>query len=557
MAAINPPSEPPRPAGWCCDLLDHAPIALAKLDLDGAVVTANTLFQALVGDDGEGGFNLTAFRQVVLGFLAGRPVPPVVAIPGSDGGRHLVQVWLSSTPDGGALAAVAELQDESRAAGNDIAYQAVTEQLADAVLVIEGQTIVWASPATRMVLGRAPDDLVGASTSSVLTYLHPDDPRPVGVVRDGSVTTLRLRVRTGWGDYRWFELRIKTHVMDGDRSAIKYAVIRDVDEQVELTRSLQRLQANTHVVIDAVRAILTTGDGADAILQAATNITNARLTALLRPDGHGDLVVSAAHPAILIGMRAPVSGRSAVARCFHRGTPVWIDDAAADGRLDPALISRVEELVSPIGSLAFYPVVHHGQCLAVLVVGCGPDTDPPRSHESALELLASETALALHHQELVRELERLSTLDPLTGACNRRAWNEATARELPRAAREPHPLSVLLIDIDHFKQFNDTHGHAAGDAFLRAAAAAWQERLRPGDVLCRWGGEEFAVLLPSCARDGARVVADDLRMRTPAGATCSVGIAQWELGESADELIARADRRLYTAKSAGRDRVHT
>jgi diguanylate cyclase (GGDEF)-like protein len=162
----------------------------------------------------------------------------------------------------------------------------------------------------------------------------------------------------------------------------------------------------------------------------------------------------------------------------------------------------------------------------------------------------------LHHQELVRELERLSTLDPLTGACNRRAWNEAMARELPRAAREQHPLSVLVIDIDHFKKFNDTHGHAAGDAFLQAAAAAWQERLRPGDVLCRWGGEEFAVLLPSCARDGARVVADDLRTRTPAGATCSVGIAQWEPGQSADELIARADRCLYAAKSAGRDRVH-
>ena len=108
-----------------------------------------------------------------------------------------------------------------------------------------------------------------------------------------------------------------------------------------------------------------------------------------------------------------------------------------------------------------------------------------------------------------------------------------------------------MIDIDHFKAFNDRHGHPSGDALLRRAAEAWRNRLRPGDIIARYGGEEFTVLLPDCGTPQALAVADALRTLMPSGQTCSVGVATWDGQESGPQLVARADEALYDAKRAG------
>lgn len=100
--------------------------------------------------------------------------------------------------------------------------------------------------------------------------------------------------------------------------------------------------------------------------------------------------------------------------------------------------------------------------------------------------------------EQVRVLARLARSDPLTGLANRRGWDEQLARELARARRSGEALSVALLDLDDFKALNDAHGHQAGDRLLLEAAAAWYGQLRDVDILCRWGGDEFAVLLPAC-----------------------------------------------------------
>jgi diguanylate cyclase (GGDEF)-like protein len=112
-----------------------------------------------------------------------------------------------------------------------------------------------------------------------------------------------------------------------------------------------------------------------------------------------------------------------------------------------------------------------------------------------------------------------------------------------------------MIDLDHFKQFNDEHGHAAGDRLLRACAVAWRSALRSEDTLARVGGEEFAVLLPRCSIIDATDVLERLRCATPSGATASVGVAEVQLHEDADHFLARADLALYEAKSAGRNRL--
>lgn len=153
------------------------------------------------------------------------------------------------------------------------------------------------------------------------------------------------------------------------------------------------------------------------------------------------------------------------------------------------------------------------------------------------------------------ELARLSRTDSLTGIANRRHLDEYLAREIERAARSGEPLSLVLLDMDHFKGFNDVHGHPSGDALLREATTAWGTTLRAADLLARFGGEEFAVVLPDCGAEHALIAAERLRAAIPSGQTASAGVAVLLPGGSADSLLARADAALYAAKRAGRDRA--
>lgn len=323
-------------------------------------------------------------------------------------------------------------------------------------------------------------------------------------------------------------------------------------------RALARQIRDAERIADAVRAVLRRQDGPQAITQAAQGITDAAVAALFQPDGHGDPVCTGSLPDSVQGLHVPVDGSSLVARCYEAGHPAWVEDWHADPRLDTERAAAAQAVAGvQLRTGVGYPITHDGRCLAVLVLGCPAAMPQLRQRAAMVDLLATETALALSHEALLLELERLSGSDPLTGAANRRAWELALSRELPRAVREGHPICLLVIDLDHFKQYNDVHGHTAGDRVLRAAVEAWQARLRPGDLLCRWGGEEFAVLLPNCTVWGGRVVAEALRALMPPEVTCSVGVAEWDHSETDHELIARADSYLYAAKAAGRDCVST
>ena len=157
-------------------------------------------------------------------------------------------------------------------------------------------------------------------------------------------------------------------------------------------------------------------------------------------------------------------------------------------------------------------------------------------------------------RRLAWQLRETAATDGLTGIANRRAWDQRLPGELARARREQRPVTVAMLDLDHFKRLNDTQGHAAGDDLLRSAGQRWSGMLRAGDLIARYGGEEFAVMLPVCDAKSAVAVIERLRAATPAGQTCSAGIACWDGEESGEELMARADAALYRAKAAGRDR---
>ena len=162
----------------------------------------------------------------------------------------------------------------------------------------------------------------------------------------------------------------------------------------------------------------------------------------------------------------------------------------------------------------------------------------------------------------------MASTDELKGVANRRAIEEALRRDLARADRDATPMSVILIDVDHFKSVNDTWGHATGDAVLSALGKLMRQLLRASDVAGRWGGEEFLCILPNTDSQGATVVAERLRTtlplntvagpRGPVQVTASFGVATVRgpgCRSASEGIMRRADSALYSAKEQGRDRI--
>jgi len=178
------------------------------------------------------------------------------------------------------------------------------------------------------------------------------------------------------------------------------------------------------------------------------------------------------------------------------------------------------------------------------------------------EARAALEASQLQMAQANRKLELLATIDPLTEAKNRRAWNEKLAEEWSRATRYGTPLSLVLLDVDKFKTYNDTFGHQAGDEVLRRVAQTAQSAIRVTDFLARYGGEEFALILPNTDAQGALVLAERLRAAIEGApwkerpVTASFGIATLDGDmKSSDDLTRAADEALYGAKEQGRNRV--
>ena len=249
---------------------------------------------------------------------------------------------------------------------------------------------------------------------------------------------------------------------------------------------------------------------------------------------------------------------------LRRGQPHW-SDTAAGGIVCPHLAA------APAATHLCLPMVGQGETLGVLHLEFAPADGEPRGVRYAQQRLgitvAGQIALSLASLRLRETLRDQSILDPLTGLFNRRFMQESLEREMMRARRKNHPISVLLLDIDHFKRFNDTFGHDAGDFVLQSLADLLRGFFRGDDVACRSGGEEFSVILPESVSRCAAARADELRAEVkklklqykdiPLGSiSVSVGVAAFpEHCATAEDLLKLADQCLYESKSAGRDRV--
>ncbi|MBC8329886.1 MAG: GGDEF domain-containing protein [Planctomycetes bacterium] len=226
--------------------------------------------------------------------------------------------------------------------------------------------------------------------------------------------------------------------------------------------------------------------------------------------------------------------------------------------------------LSPEQQMLCLPLLSEARILGLLTVGPAPATarlgGPPELMRSQLleyGVLARQFALALNNVRLREDLHQQATEDSLTGLANRREFEHCLARELARWRRYHEPFSLLVLDVDHFKELNDRQGHTQGDRFLEALAAGWRCMVRTEDCLSRIGGDEFAVLLVQAGKGAAVEKAEVLRasagsLETGSGFRCSVSVGVATVGEDGfdrDSLLRAADQALYRAKERGRDRV--
>ena len=183
-------------------------------------------------------------------------------------------------------------------------------------------------------------------------------------------------------------------------------------------------------------------------------------------------------------------------------------------------------------------------------------------------LLTAAAVLSTFIVIRARRLQQMSAVDRLTGVFNRSAFEQHLAEEADRSRRYARPFAVAILDVDHFKRFNDTHGHAGGDVVLRAVAQTLRRSVRKSDILARYGGEEFALILPETTAELVVAKLEVLRLavadakislgkrKRHVGVTVSIGVASWpDDGASTEDVVACADERLYEAKRRGRDRT--
>jgi diguanylate cyclase (GGDEF)-like protein len=377
---------------------------------------------------------------------------------------------------------------------------------------------------------------------------------------EGSETLAQEAVRAGVSAYI-------LKPFDGDEmlAAIGRA-LRDVQRQREMARMAADLTSRLRELeeLSSIGQAITGQLDLDTVLsrvvESAVNLTGAEEGfVLLLEDRTGDLIMRAAKnfdDSLARTFRLPV-GDSFAGRVVQTGQPLLLN-ASGPQKIKTAYL---------VHALLYVPLRAYGRVLGVLGVDNRERHSTFTEHQQSLMVSLSDYAgIAIQNARMFRDMHTLAITDSLTGLHNRRHFFEEAAREFDRARRYRHALSALMLDIDHFKKFNDSYGHAAGDQALRNVAALCRKGLREIDILARYGGEEFVALLPETPAQAGMVAAERLRRLVAEmtadrelerhALTVSVGVAALtDDCPDLNALLARADAALYAAKAAGRNRV--
>lgn len=362
---------------------------------------------------------------------------------------------------------------------------------------------------------------------------------------------LRLRPLRGQGDYVTARVAILydiSRVKRAEAAAIEARNVAETLREAGLTLSSKLdFQQISALILDLLKRVIPFDIGAFLTLEGA----EMRLAAIIRPsDGVN-----------LIGETFPIAGSRLCHTAIQRKQPLISPIKGPDDILLP--IRPDQSIHSFLG----VPVVFREQVtglIALYNVSARSFTD---DDARIAELFASQVAIAMDNSRRVELMEKQAETDQLTGLYNRRAFAVMGEREVGRARRYRRPLALILFDIDHFKDVNDTYGHLVGDHVLRVLTKRVTDTTRATDIVCRYGGEEFIVLMPEAGREEALAMAERLREEisrmtvvtegSTLSLTISLGVASLDPAgqDDLESLISRADRAMYQAKAAGRNTV--
>jgi diguanylate cyclase (GGDEF)-like protein/PAS domain S-box-containing protein len=428
-------------------------------------------------------------------------------------------------------------------------------------------------------VGRPRDEVLGRTAIELGAWVEPAQrAEAMRLLRvNGALSNFPFKQRRHDGTTMHCLLSASVVSIDGERCVLSTA--RDISERVAAEDSARQLNKRLQVTVAALEEV----NRQNAVLSEMRDLLQTCQT----PQ---EVHKVAAHfvPHLLPGTRGALyqsnDSRTALEAIF-----AWADDALGDSvfaadacwalrRGRPYHVTDAQHALhcshvhrAPRGGYICLPMVAQGENFGLMHVEYDglPEDDPLQleNRESFLRTMTEHVALAMSNAKLRENLRAQASRDPLTGLVNRRFTEEAFDRELSRCRRRSKPIAVFMIDVDHFKQFNDRHGHEAGDVVLKQVGAALAKSLRLEDIVCRYGGEEFLALLPEADESMAMECAERARTRVAelmpsfrgaalGAVTVSIGVAVFpEQGTSPEALIQCADEALYEAKRAGRNRT--
>ncbi len=358
----------------------------------------------------------------------------------------------------------------------------------------------------------------------------------------------------------------------GRYSLEDFSLLEDVTERVAVSMEKEYLREQLSErekelsVINRSSAIMSSSLDIQGIfdsfveeLRKAVDVSWAAITLIGDSDLYFLALSSEIGSAWKVGERIPIKGTATEWVVTHRKAIVEPDISQ-----ESQFVTAESHLKQGVRSIAYLPLIVKDETIGSLIVASRQSNAYSQRHLNLLQHLASQVAMPIENSRLYAEVEEKAHIDELTGLLNRRSLDEVMSSEINRHSRYGGVFSLIILDLDSLKAFNDKYGHLAGDRLLRKIGGIVKNTIRSADQAFRYGGDEFAILLPSTPIDDAYQVAERVRKQVASEViagdipvTTSLGLASWPTeGRGANELIAAADAALYHAKQSGGNRSH-
>ncbi len=445
--------------------------------------------------------------------------------------------------------------------------QSVIDHAHEAFIAMDagGFVIDW-NPEAQRTFGWSPEEAVGEVLADLIIPPRYRDAHWVGLrhyldTGEGSLLGKRLELSAIDRSGREFPIELTITLQPGPSAPRFCAFLHDISER----RVSERLLRAQHAITSVFAEAQSTGEAMSGVLAGLGEALELQLGTWWSYEDDKQLLncreVWRGEPGMAPEFEQAslelelARGVGLPGRVWASGKPAWTADLAADPSFPRSRAAGRAGLHASVCA----PIFSDQQFRGAIEFFSAQIGEPDEAIREILSTIATQIGgfigLLDERSELIAKLERLALTDELTDLPNRRAWQQSLERELALARRHGQPLCIAMLDLDHFKRYNDANGHQAGDGLLREVAQTWRAQLRSSDILARYGGEEFSLLLSSWPIEMAETALERVRAATPQGQTCSAGLAAFDGSESGEELFARADAAMYEAKTSGRNRI--